>query len=222
MELTMRRSRRADFALLCAALAFASPARAGLAVPDQRYCVLPAVLPACPAGDIAYMVTILDNTQSPLYDVDVTLNFSACPGFQLCVPGPGTQYTLVPPASVQVSTDQHGQAVFWVEGEGTCSSGVQVTAGLRGGPVVLLTDGVYHLPVSVAGVDQDGNGVVTTWDQFVLNLKGASDPTADVNGDGVHDATDYAIIGAHLGHPCPALVTPNQRRTWGGLKLIYR
>ena len=90
------------------------------------------------------------------------------------------------------------------------------------GRPISLTDGLYGTPASFASLDQDGDLDVTAADAAILAAKAPTDPTADLNGDGVHDAADAALLTAHLGHVCPQIATPTRPRTWGGLKLIYR
>jgi len=219
----MRRPCLTALAVVCAALALAPSTSAALTVPAASLCIVPPVLTACPGGDIAYVVTIVDFSLSPLNNATVTLNFSGCPGFRLCTAGPAAPYTFVPPASIQASTDVHGQVVFWVRGGGTCASGIQVSVTPFGVSVpTLLTDGVNHDPVTLASPDQDGDLVVTSLDAAILAAKTASDPTADLNGDGVHNAADEALLAAHTGHVCPSLATPTTHGSWGGLKIIYR
>jgi hypothetical protein len=214
--------------LLWIAIAFAVfghalPASAGLAVPSPQTSLFPTVLSACPGGDVAYVVTVRDLSMGPLYGCTVTLDFSACPDVHFCIPGPATPYTFVPPASVEVLTDVHGQATFWVQGGGTCTSGIAIYATISGtGIQTLLTDGQAHAAVSMAAVDQDGDLGVTLTDATLLAGKGALDATGDLNHDGVHDAADDAMLAAHLGHVCPSIPTPTRNRSWGGLKTIYR
>ena len=216
----MRLHRQFALAILCGACcAYASPSRAGC--PSVGNSLVPPVIAACPSGDIAYTVTILDATNSPRYGIQVALDFSACPGVHFCPSSPATQYVYLTPTSVAVTTDVTGRATFWLEAGGTCTAGVQVTFICYGVPF-LLTNGIDHLPVSFAGLDQDGDLDVTAADATILAAKGPSDPTADLNADGVHDAADAALLAAHETHMCPAIVTPTIRGSWGRLKIFYR
>jgi hypothetical protein len=176
---------------------------------------------ACPSGDIAYSVRVLDATNSPMYGIEVVLDFSACPGVHFCAPSPATRYVFLTPTSVALTTDVTGNSTFWLEAGGTCTAGIQITL-ICFGVQFLLTNGIDHMPVSFAGLDQDGSLSVTSADAAILDAKVANDPTSDLNSDGTHDASDAALLVAHLGHVCPALATPTSPRTWGQIKLIYR
>jgi hypothetical protein len=176
---------------------------------------------ACPAGDIAYTVRVLDATNSPRNNIEVILDFSACPGVHLCEPGPATKYAFLSPRSVAVTTDNSGDATFWLEAGGTCIEGIQVNL-ICFGAEFWLTNGIDHMPVSFAGLDQDGDLAVMPADATVLAAKAPEDPTADLNADGTHDAADAALLAAHLGHVCAETPTPTRPRSWGGIKLIYR
>ncbi|MGH7740707.1 MAG: hypothetical protein ACRENS_01645 [Candidatus Eiseniibacteriota bacterium] len=192
--------------------------------PSPYNCTVPPVIVACPAGDVPYTVVVRDATNSPYDASQVTLDFSACPGVRLCAPDPGTKYTFLTSSVVAVISDGYGDATFWLEAGGGCTSGIQITVSEKHDPTrnFLLTNGIDHASVSFAGFDQNGDGMVTSLDATILAAKGPSDPTADLNADGVHDAADDALLAAHLQHACAALPTPAHGKSWGQLKLIYR
>lgn len=219
----MRLHRWFTIAMACGACcAIAELACASL--PDAVNCVVPPVINACPAGDIAYTVIVLKTDETPVNASQVVLDFSGCPGVHFCAAGPTTKYVYLTPTSVAVTSDVTGSATFWLEAGGACTTGIQITASEAGQPTlpVLLTDGYAHAPVSFASVDQDGDLVVTPADAAILAGKSATDPTADLNGDGTHNAADAALLTAHLGHVCASLPTPTNHKTWGQIKLIYR
>jgi hypothetical protein len=186
--------------------------------------VVPPILAACPNGDIAYVVTVRDVTNAPYSNSQVVLDFSGCPSIHFCAAGPETRYVFLTSTSVAVTTDISGDATFWLEAGGACAAGVQITASEKGDPTrpLLLTNGIDHLPVPFAGLDQNGDLVVTADDAAILAAKVPTDPTADLNSDGTHDAADATLLAAHLGHACAEIPTPSKSRTWGQLKLIYR
>jgi hypothetical protein len=121
------------------------------------------------------------------------------------------------PTTIALNTGAFGQAVFYLEAGGTCDGGIKIYA-----DGVLMTDGTAHPLVALANTDQTGDELVSTEDAALLAAKTASDPTADLNGDGVHNSADETLLAAHLGHLCPGLATPNSHQSWGSLKLIYR
>jgi hypothetical protein len=219
----LRLNVRLASAVLCAACCLAAwPASAG--PPSPANCSLPSIINACPSGDIAYTVIVRNAAYDPYYDSQVVLDFSGCPGVHLCPPNGATRYVFLTPTSVAITTDFTGTATFWLEAGGSCAAGVQISASEYGDPTrpTLLTNGIDHMPVSFAGLDQDGDLAVMPADATVLAAKAPEDPTADLNADGTHDAADAALLAAHLGHVCAETPTPTRPRSWGGIKLIYR
>jgi hypothetical protein len=186
-------------------------------VPNAAQSTIPACLAACPIGDLPYTVVIRDVAGNPVSSPDVVLDFSACPNIRFCPPGPPPAYIFITPTSIRLTGDAQGRATFYLEVGGTCASAVQVLAN-----AVLMTDGVNHSPVSVANTDQDGDLFVLSNDGGALAAKGPTDPTADLNCDGVHDAADATLLSAHLGHFCRGFIDPVLPRTWGQLKILYR
>jgi hypothetical protein len=74
--------------------------------------------------------------------------------------------------------------------------------------------------------DQNGDLVVDAADEAILNDKIANPSqanvlTADLNGDGILDDLDLAVVHAHTNHVCSDR-TPVRRSAWGELKLLYR
>ena len=211
------------FAIGCyGCCAVASPASAG--PPDPANCSVPSVINACPNGDIAYTIIVRNAAFDPYYDSQVVLDFSGCPSVHLCSRSTKTRYAFLTPTSVAITTDNTGSATFWLEAGGACAAGVQVTASEYGDPTrpTLITNGIDHMPVSFAGLDQNGGLSVTADDAAILAAKAPDDPTADLNGDGTHDAADATLLAAHFGHACAEFPTPSKSRTWGQLKVIYR
>jgi hypothetical protein len=204
----------------CCAIA----SRSGASLPCSCNSTFPPVINSCPSGDIAYVVSVRDAANGPVNNSQVVLDFSSCPSIHLCPAGPSTKYVLLTPTSVAVISDNLGNGTFWLEAGGSCAAGVQITASEPGDPTrpVLLTNGIDHLPVSFAGLDQNGDLAVTADDAAILAAKAPSDPTADLNADGTHDAADAALLAAHLGHACAEIPTPSRSRSWGQLKVIYR
>ena len=188
------------------ALAIALPVSAS--VPSPNNSTIPPCLQMCPYGDLTYMVVIRDFANNPIPGSAVMLDFSGCPSVRLCPPpGPTTYYAF---------TNAQGVATFAVKGGGGCTRSVNVYA-----DGVLLTYGSGQPNPSVASPDQDGNKFVIVSDQAVLSAKTATDPTADLNCDGTHNAADDAVLSAHLGHYCDAVV-PGAPHSWGQLKMQYR
>ena len=188
------------------------------AIPSPANSTIPACLPACPLGDLTYTVVIRDIIGNPIPGAHVAIDFVDCAGVHFCPPGPPPGYTFDSPTAVSNPTDAQGRASFPLQIAGTCASAVRVSA-----DGVLMTDGTNHALVSVANTDQDGDLFVNSFsDGAVLAGKGPTDPTADLDCDGDHDAADAGVLNAHDGHFCPGLIDPVRPRSWGGLKILYR
>ena len=203
--------------LLACSFAAGVPGRSSAGVPNASTSSVPPILTACPMGDLTYVVTVRDAGMNPVPNAHVSLDFSDCPNIHFCPTTPPPAYVFETPTTIALNAGALGQAVFYLEAGGTCSGAIQIYA-----DGVLLTDGTAHPLVTVANADQTGDAVVSAEDAALLAAKPANDPTADLNGDGIHDTADETLMAAHLGHLCPGLATPNSRRSWGGLKLIYR
>ena len=194
---------RSFYSVPLALLALTVATQASAAVPSPANSSVPSCLQVCPYGDLTYTVVIRDIANNPVAGSFVQIDFIDCPTFHLCPP----------PASQNTSqiTNPQGVAVFALKGGGGCASSVRVFA-----DGVLMASGV-----SVASPDQDGNLFVTGADQTVLTAKTATDPTADLNCDGTHDAADGNVLTAHIGHYCDGVI-PVAPRSWGQLKMHYR
>jgi hypothetical protein len=215
----MRAQRNAPallLAFICPTGSFVAPALGS--VPNPTTSTVPACLPVCPLGDLSYAVVVRDVGGAPIPGSMVELEFAGCPQVKLCGPGnPPPPYGFHSTTRIFLITDAQGRATFPVEGGGTCASGVQVFA-----DGVMLTDGIAHQLLSVASTDQDGDLFVTGLDTGVMAAKGPSDPTADLDCDGDHDAADAAVLAAHQGHFCRGFIDPVLPGTWGQLKIRYR
>ena len=199
---------RAFYSVPLAVLALIIAMPVSAAVPSPTNSTIPSCLHMCPFGDMTYTVVIRDFANNPIAGSSVVLDFSGCPSVRLCPPPA--------PPSYSALTNAQGVATFAVKGGGGCISAVNVYA-----DGVWLTYGSGQPNPSVASPDQDGNRFVTVSDQAVLSAKTASDPTADLNCDGTHNAADDGVLAAHLGHYCDAFV-PGTPHTWGKLKVHYR
>lgn len=168
----------------------------------------------CPTADLTFHVTVRDLANNPVAGSSVVLDFSACPGLKVCTPvGPGIVWN-PGPRTMQMTADAAGQAFFSAHAGGVCASSVRVFA-----------DGVQlHAGLlTLTSPDQDASLVVNFADVAIVNGKTSSpyDPTADLNCDGVVDASDVGFVNAHYAHGCtgPVGVAPHG---WGQLRTIYR
>jgi hypothetical protein len=203
--------RRPTAILAFAALlsAFAS-APASAAVPSPANSTVPPCFVGCPAGDIAFTVTVRDAANNFDQFSTVELDFSSCPEVNFCP----TQEsgTTISGKTATRTADGFGVATFHLRMGGLCpGASVRVTADavpLRFPPVVNL--------------DQDGNLVVDATDQTIASAKvGTADHSADFDCDGDVDTADLALLNGHLGHSCD-VATPAKPRSWGSLKVVYR
>jgi len=199
---------------ISAIVCLCDPAAAGA---PCAYCSkVPKCIIVCPQGDIADTVVVMTIYGNPQDGDAVVLSFDECPGFALCPPSSPASYTILSPTSVQVVTANGGMAIFALRVTGACAGAVRITA--RG---VLLTNDHDHPLSALVNVDQNGDGVITTADEQILAARAPDDPLGDLNCDGVHDASDMAVLMAHLGHQCPSSAVPTRAATWGSLKIRY-
>jgi hypothetical protein len=201
---------------LFALAALAVPSSASLTIPDPARSIVPPSLRGCPAGDLDYKLIVRSHDGSVLPGVLVLLDLSGCAGIHGCPGGLAPGVTFPTATTIQLTTNTLGEASLSLTGTGLCAGSILVYAGFT-----LLTDGVNHMPVAVSNVDQSGDFVVGPEDVALLAAKSPTDPTADFNYDGVHDAVDAQILLQHLGHQC-AVAVPVSRSSWGALKLHYR
>jgi hypothetical protein len=64
--------------------------------------------------------------------------------------------------------------------------------------------------------------IVDVDDVLFASKVGTTDPTADLNCDGVVNFTDQQIFSPHLSHSCDGFVDAARRGTWRTLKAHYR
>jgi hypothetical protein len=190
---------------------------ANASVPNPVTSTIPPCLAVCPQADIAYTVVIRDLANNPVNSANVVFDFSGCPNMQLCAPVPSTDYQFLSPTSISTTTNAAGSATIHLEAGGCCANAVKIYAN-----GVLMTDTIYHPLVSVANADQSGDLFVQPNDETLIVAKSASDPTADLNCDGTHDAADNALLLDHLSHFCKSLIDPVEKHTWGQVKIRYR
>jgi hypothetical protein len=189
-------------------IAVSAPSHAG--VPDPANSEADACLIACPAGDIVFHVTIRDFNNVPINNSSVVIDFCECSGVTLCPVSTTDPYQRLGPCQIQKFTGTDGRADFAIRAGGVCSST----------RTLVFADGVLIAFRNVASPDQDGSLMVQPADLSLASAKnGSTDPTADGQ---VTDA-DLALMAPHAGHQCPPTdPTSATRRTWGGLKTIYR
>ena len=196
-----------------AALALPTTARADLPSPGQSS-VDPCVV-LCPAGDLILHVVVRNAVGNVKPGAQVDLDFSACPGFQLCAPNGSEPYTHLSGPGVEVlrmTSDAQGAAAFPVRAGGSCPAG----------SIIVRANGVPLAIRALASPDQNGDGIVGAQDIALLQSRlGTTDPTGDLDCDAVVSNADLAILQSHLGHAC-SLRTPSRPGTWGRIKMLYR
>jgi hypothetical protein len=188
---------------LLLALLFAAVARAG--VPDTRYCVADSNLVASPDGGFAYTVLVRDNSDAPIANATIVLDFTGSPGILLC----GSQDTDHDDKLIG-TTNASGSVTFFVKAGGTSTGRVWV-----GTTLDLI---VMARPRTT---DFDADSDVDAADQAALNaLMGSAGPNGDFDRNGVVDSADAAILNSHVGGTCTA--TPAYQESWGAVKARYR
>jgi hypothetical protein len=188
---------------LLMALLFAAVARAD--VPDVRYCVADSELVASPDGGFAYTVLLRDNTNVPIANSTVVIDFTNATGITLC----GTQD---PDHDGRLlgTTNSSGSVTFYIKAGGT--SGGRVTVGTA---LDVIVRAQPRTP------DLDGDSDVDQSDQAALTaLMGSSGPAGDLDKNGTVNSADAAILNAHLGGTCGS--TPSFQQSWGAVKALYR
>jgi hypothetical protein len=200
-------------AFYLAAVALLAHSAASAAVPSPSNSQVAACLSVCPTGDLNIPVVVRDFANNPINGSTVVLDFSACPGFVHCPPTANDRYRIDDGAkTVSAVTDMSGRVDFNIRMGGTCPSNL----------VRVFADGVLLASRSLASPDQDANLVVNAADTVIVRSKmGSSDPTADLDCNGVVSEVDYGIAEAHLQHACD-LPTSLRRMSWRRLKIIYR
>ncbi len=109
-------------------------------------------------------------------------------------------------------TDASGVAPFDLRVGGTCPSE----------RVTIYADGVLLGTAAFSTLDQNGDLSITGLDLVsVQTAQFSGDLSADFDCSGTVNATDLAIVQAHLGVTCNGVV-PSLRRSWGRLKGAYR
>jgi hypothetical protein len=186
-------------------------------VPSAATSTISSCLAVCPQADIAYSVVIRDIASNPINNSNVVFDFSGCPNLHLCASVPTTDYVFISPTSISKMTNALGNATIHLEAGGCCANAVKIYA-----DGVLMTDAIYHPLVSIANTDQSGDLFVLNNDETLIAAKSATDPTADLDCNGTHDAADNALLLDHLNHFCAALIDPVERHTWGQVKILYR
>lgn len=205
-------------AILCQALLVA-PAFGGCPFPSRCY-VSPRLL-ACPAGDSAFVVIARYASGIP-WPGWVALDFRDCPGFRFARLAGSEPYEQDSSAHrIWRFTDGWGVAEFPIHAGGAFESGIVrvLACQLTPGDTV-LADWLSLGTRPVAALDRDGDLVVGPNDVDLLQSKlGATDPSADLDGDGQVTAADVAIVQAHLGHRALESTTAVPRLGDGGLAL---
>lgn len=152
---------------------------------------------ADPAGK--FKVELRDATGAPVSNCEVTLDFSACPDFELLVrqPDPAVQ---VKCKQVTKAVDATGVATFDVVGRRKptlpCASGAV-------GPSVRVVTGAGALirTVPVQILDLDGGGLSGSDAAAWVCIFGSGVPLAcaDYDGDGLVTIADLALLNAAIG-----------------------
>jgi hypothetical protein len=207
------RPRRTVLMLVLVALATMAGSLARANVPSPSASTVDPCLRVCPAGDMNFHVVVRDFASNPINGSVVTVDLSNCFALTMCPPLGNEPYAFGSPTSLMVMTNAAGVADFPIRAGGACLGTVRISA-----------DGVLlALREHVTSPDQNGGGVVDANDQALLALKltGPFDPDADLNCSAALEAGDTAILNAHLGHACAAVV-PVLPKSWGTIKTIYR
>jgi hypothetical protein len=186
-------------------------AHAGIPAPPNS--IVPC-LAACPSADIANVIEVRDFANNPVAGAFVVVDFSGCPGFHHCPVDSSESYAWNAASRMATRfTDPSGRAMFNFHGGGVCP----------GSALRVFADGILLATRALVNPDQDGDGIVSGPDKTILLAKvGSTDPTADVNCDGLVTAAEVSgLYAQHVGHSC-ALPTATGPRSWGQLKILYR
>ncbi len=173
-------------------------------VPYAGTSVVPATLVTCPAGHIAFTVTVKDVAGNPVSNSTVVVDF--------CAGAPPIDICSTPGCTFNGTTNTSGVVVLNIPAGGVAASAV----------AAIKADGVLLAQRAVASTDQTGDLLVTPADITAINaLLGTTDKRGDLDGDGVVTSADVNLVQAHMNHACagPVRVDPH---TWGVLKTLYR
>jgi hypothetical protein len=200
--------------LAAAALVLLLPS-AGLAgppLPGDSY--VDPCLHVCPAGDLVFRV-IGGRAGHPECGWPAQIDLCGCPEVRLAPTlgtEPNTIYPDDPCLPSMMLPCPDAIADFPLAAGGVCrDAAIAVSAGLT---LATLT--------AVSSPEQNGDLVVDAADIALAQAKlGTTDPTMDLDCDGVVTADDLAIQSAHLGHRWEG-ATPSPTASWGRVKTIYR
>jgi hypothetical protein len=191
-----------------------SDAVVGVPDPDNSEC--DPCLVISPLGTFCFSVTVRDVMGAPMPGTTVTIDLCNCPDVLLCFPLPSDGYVIVGGGCVvSAITDASGVAIFCIRGGGVCN-GEDIEVSANGIPLKTLG--------SVASPDQNGDLEVSDPEDtaFFQAKFGSSDPTADLNCDGVVGLPDITQeFTPRIGESCDG-PTPNLGSTWGKVKSFYR
>ncbi len=175
--------------------------------PDPGMSDVPDLLATCPAGDISYTVTVLDDAGVPCSGVLVEMDFCGCQEAMLCLYAGGQACGNGKFDRLVTTTGANGVAVFNPAAGGICG----------GATVDIIADGVTLGQRLVRAMDVTGNFVVEEADFTFDNIWN------DYNGDGISDLSDLTVFNLHgaLTHACDAPVS-DENQSWGGVKSLWR
>ena len=193
--------------VLTAAICLSATMAWATGTPDPGMSTVPELLLTCPAGDISFTVTVLDDAGVPCSGALVEIGFCDCEEAMLClfaggqVCGNGKFDRLV------ATSDASGVAVFNPAAGGICG----------GATVDIIADGVLLGQRFVRAMDVTGNFVVDGDDFIFDNIFN------DYNGDGVGSLADLLILNLHAfpPHACDGPVS-DENQSWGGVKSLWR
>jgi len=188
---------------LAFALGVAAVARAD--VPSPLFCTADSTLVLSPGGGFAFVVHLRDNTNTPVPNGTVVLDFTNAPGVVLCSDqDPDNDRRILG------LSNGAGIATFWVKGGGTTA-----------GTVAVGTAFDVIRQAHLATTDFNGDMVVDASDRSALAaLLGTAGPAGDLDRNGVVDANDQALFEARFGNTCAQ--TAAVTMSWGHLKSLFR